>query len=277
MEYKHNHYIPRFILNSWCIEGHNYNGVHVYEILKQKKTFSDCKGKKGYSFALIDNMYIPVINDKRATSVEKWFQSHEYNLSYLINSIDNDKIGNANITDENFIKIIKAIIGLEYRSGYVLDKTRKEILSLNILKDNYDIKKATLENMIDTITEITYGFLPAHVMITHLRNKELLLSDRPVVDGGDFKIAAVGRKLMVQIFKSSYPLIMFKKEDPDFVDVINECIVKNARNWLVAGSKDLLNKYIPFFKTNEYQQEIQNEKCIKHKPIYIELGSSIEN
>lgn len=275
MKYKHNHYIPSCIINSWCIEGPKYKGVHVYEILKKKKKFSCGEGQRKYSFAIVDNIYIPEINNKRANSVERWFQSHENNLSYLINSINNDKIGNANITDENFIKIIKAIIGLEYRSGYVLDKTRKKILSLNILRDNYDIKIATLENMIDTITEITYSFLPAHIMITHLQNKELLLSDRPVVDGGDFKIAVVGKKLMVQIFKSSNPLIIYKKEDPDFVDIINQHIVKNAREWLVVGNEKLLDKYIPFFSTDEYKQDIQNEKVNGIKPKHIEFSSSI--
>jgi hypothetical protein len=129
--------------------------------------------------------------------------------------------------------------------------------------------------MIDGITEMTKSIGPAHVIVTRLRDKELLLSDRPVVDGDDMKIATIGRKIMIVIIKDSFSRITYKNEDPDFVDIINQHIVKNAREWLVAGNENLLDKYIPFFTTDEYKKDIQNEKVIGIKPEHIKFGSSI--
>ena len=276
MKYRHNHYVPSCIIKSWCTEGPKYKGVHVYEISKHKKIFSCCEGQRKFSFAIDDNIYIPEINNKRATSVERWFQTHENALSHLINGFNNHRSGNFEIDLNNLTLIKMAIIGLEQRTKYVLEKTRKEILSRNSLKDNCDIKKTKLENMINGITEMTKRIVPAHVIVTRLNDKELLLSDRPVVDGDDMKITAIGRKIMIVIIKDSFSRITYKNEDPDFIDIINKHIIKNAREWLVAGSEQLLDKYIPFFSTDEYKQDLQNERIIDLKLDHIEFGCSIE-
>lgn len=275
MKYRHNHYIPSCIIKSWCTEGPKYKGVHVYDILKHKKIFSCGEGQRKYSFAIVDNIYILETNKKRATSVEKWFQSHENALSLLIEGFNKHRSGNFEIDINNLILIKMSIIGLEHRTKYVLNKTKKEILFRNGQENKNNIKRVVLENMIAAITEMTKSIGPALVIVTRLKEKELLLCDRPVIDGDNIKIAVIGRKIMIVIMKDSISKVIFKNEDTDFVDVVNQYILTNAREWIVAGNEKILDKYIPFFITEEYKKDIQNEKVTAIKPEHLKSGYSI--
>ena len=58
MEYKRNHFIPRFMIDYWVDPTTPHKGVHVRDI-KQRRTYvSTGKGSKPFSFAIANDLYI---------------------------------------------------------------------------------------------------------------------------------------------------------------------------------------------------------------------------
>jgi len=215
-----------------------------------------------------NNLYVPKINETRLISVEKWFSSQETQLSKFLNKLDLLKYEPISYDLKNFSLSVQALIGLEYRSRFLIYKIH-EFLKNNptILKQisydiNLSIDKLVLEKLIKKITDETHRIMPAQLIVNKTVSNEFILCDRPVIDLDDSKCYIVGRRKLINIQKSDErnSNIRFGSEDAKFVDIFNHQLALQARDWILSSNELLLNRYIELINSNEYKESLKKDR-----------------
>ncbi|MBC8525829.1 MAG: hypothetical protein H8D22_03000 [Candidatus Cloacimonetes bacterium] len=283
MQYKRNHYMPITIIKNWVTESEKKTGVYVYNIKKKKKFFASAKDKRKFSFAVKNHLYVPEINQIRLTSVERWFSGQEANLTDFIKKLELFKNHNVIINLNTFSLSVLALIGLEYRSRYQINKIKEFLIKSSSvvekisLEPDSNIDKIVLKNLIHVINDQTHKIMPAQLFVTHLSNPDLVLSDRPVIDSGESKVYIASSKMVVFIQKSELGVskIELCNEDKDITEIINKQAVLQARDWIVASNESIINKYIQVINSEEYDKNLKKDKILIFKPKHLLTGYSI--
>ena len=285
MQYKRNHYIPITIINNWVTKGEKEDGIYVYNIEKKKKYFVLANDKRKFSFAVTKNLYVPEINQKRLTSVERWFSGQEAALTKFINKLKLSKYNDVIVNLNNFSISVLALTGLEYRSRYQINKIKEYLIknpdvAEKISSDtDSNIDKSVLNNLIHLITNQTNKMMPAQLLVTHLSNPDLVLSDCPVINSGETKIYIVSSKMMIFLQKSEFGVSKIEpgKEDKTITEFINKQTVLQARDWIVSSTEPIIDKYIQVINSEEYKENLKKDKIVSINLTHLLTGYSIND
>ena len=246
MDKKNNHYIPKCLLKRWVTNNGKYYGVNVLDLKTKEIDFSSSNGKKAYSFASYDNLYILTQNDKRQTNLENWFDGLENSLSLFIDKVS---LKESNLLNHlgHLNKLIMGLISFEYRSLYFFEK------GIQYLDENPEIKKGfngkssfqiVLENVVNGTTDYSNQLLPIDFIVWK-SNTPLLLSDRPLLLEivNEVSFFPLTPNILLSFKKAdSKSTIDYQKINENFAMTFNQMIIENARDWIVSIDKDELEQ-----------------------------------
>ena len=124
LKYKNNHIIPSGLLRQWVTYDEGRHGVFQYDLQKKKINFASARKRGAFSFAAIDNFYVPTIQNQRRIDIELWLGKLE---SQLRPAIDKLKAGTEGIlvaTREDAMRLLQGIFSLRHRTDASINANR---------------------------------------------------------------------------------------------------------------------------------------------------------
>lgn len=258
-KFKRNHYIPKVLLKNWIVNNEGRLGVHVFETAKYKSHFSTSNGRKPFSFAISNDLYIPKVNDIRYVGLEKYFS----NLEDTFGRATKILLSNDNVplfTSSNEISIfLRALLAFRHRTKHVIE-SNQIFLENNLNERNLilrgravDQKILLIENIVNAINHEAAEYNHIEFVISKPDSGCYILGDMPiltkVVDNFSF-IPIAKRSLLA--FRPSEVGSTYKRINGgiDLVNSINEAIAASAKKWIIAESTEQLAMYKDLVNTN---------------------------
>ncbi len=252
MEKRNNHIIPRVILKQWNSFNQNRFGVYCYEIADKKTIFSESKGKRGYSFAIEEDFYIPKIQNERKVNVENWFAGMEDMLGLVIKRLNVETEKSFFKNREEFTKFSMALFSLKHRTKYRIEQIIKHLIGNPEQKKlvqaslDRDVHLVALENLVHAITDDTIGYANYELLVCRNTMGDLIIGDEPfmaeVVDGYNF--VTLSPYFFIAFRKHGKSTFAYLPSNEKMIDTLNRTMAQNARYWVVAQREEVLSKYI---------------------------------
>ena len=248
---KNNHFIPRFMLNAWARTNDlGRFGVDYYDIERSKYLFSEGTGKKAYSFAIVNDGYVPVIGDQRRTNLEDWFSGLEGTLANAIRKFmlnDINYLGDK----ETYTKFMLAVLSFKFRTQAFVKYCEAFLKSNPDIRQFHDPEKPigliVLENVVNATCEALAQYGHCDFQIITAREDKFITGDMPFVenamDGWDWLILSNKMMLMIRGNNLNHPRIDFLPVTDVLVNLVNQQNAWQARYWIVGDSASQLAKY----------------------------------
>lgn len=269
------------MLQYWVDSDTPHKGVHVYDIRSKRSYISTGLGAKAFSFAIVDDLHIPIVNGKRAVGMEKWFSALEGPLSTFIRQAHARKKPLTFQPPEKYTRTLMALLGLECRSRYNLALIQRELEHNDSLTKALDDgresapKTVVLENLVHAVSEKLAYICPTELNIVHApRGRSWITCDRPFITSANnltgFRHVVLTNKVLLSYRRSEDGTDNYSYSDAtvDFADLINNEVALTARDWLVADSPRLLAKYAALTQTDEWHRRVAEDQLsflpIKH-------------
>lgn len=265
-EKKNNHYIPKLILKHWITSNsQNRKGVYVYDTEKNRSYFSESEGKRGFSFAIGNDLYIPKVNEKRRLELENWFGGLEKTLDKTILKLNSEKNEPLFTSQYEVAKFILALCSFKHRTRYVIEKNRKFLDEnpdkIKLISGRTDENKELilLENIVNATNHDAIKLSNFEMIVMRSKNKSLILGDMPfledVVDG--FNFLPITNKIFVG-FRSTKEESFYNIQEcsDELVESINFAIASNSKYWIVADNINQIRIYEEELKNNSEKESI---------------------
>lgn len=270
-EKKNNHYIPKLILKNWVTtNSEDRKGVYVFDTEKNRSYFSVSHGKKGFSFAIGNDLYVPRIDEKRRVELEDWFGGLENTLDKTISKLNSGKKESLFTSQYELNKFVLALFSFKYRTRYVIEKHRKFLDEnpdkLKLISGRADDNKELilLENIVNATTHDTIKLSNFEMIVMKSKNKSLIFGDMPflgdAIDG--FNFLPITNKIFIgfrSVSEESFYNIL--ECDDELVESLNSAIASNSKYWIVADNISQIGKY---------EEELKNN--IEKEPIYVPIN-----
>lgn len=253
---KNNHIIPRCVIRQWNSTKENLTGVHVYELLKRKSSFSTGKGKRAFSFAIEPYFYVPTLKDERIYKVENWLGGIENTLATFIQKLNEDFDGVLFKSKEEFTKLLLALFSLKNRTKYDIQTIRDfvhrnpNMKKLIQMEENRETEIAVLENLINITTEEAIEYSNCEITVCKINKGNIILSDRPFLhklfDGYSF--VALSPYYFISLKKTvEEPVYLYNESmNDELIHFYNKMTAENSQHWIISTNKVQLEKYIPY-------------------------------
>ena len=281
INYKRNHFIPKFMLDYWASQpnGYNFRGVWVYEIDSRRKYFANAQGGKAYDFAVSDDLYIPLIGGERTTALERWFSSLEGKLANLAKQVHEDRETLFFRNHEDAIPTLMSLFALECRSPFNIQILKGEIASSPQFSDlisqptEISIQQLVLENIINYVNEYALRFSKSNMLILRCENQDVICSDRPVFHHPTLtpRFFALTNKIIIALAKDPLNTELkytYTTLEPEMLDLLNKRIVLEAREWIVATTENQLNQYVSVVESDEWKTYRESTKIHEEGPVW---------
>jgi hypothetical protein len=272
MELKRNHFIPRFMIDYWVDAETRHRAVHVHEIAKRRSYPSTGMRPKPFSFAISSDLYVHSASGDRAVGLERWFSGLENTLASLVSQAHQRAEPITYGTSKHPTLALMALLGLECRSRYNLNKIQATLDSDEGLRNLLDpdsgapAEQQVLENIVHQVSDRVATFTPTEmVFMIAPGTSSWLLCDRPYFsdDGLEYRFIVLTNKVMLAYQRSS-DVAKYKYVDatPEFFETMNERIAMQARDWLVAASAEQLERYQKTFDSEEWRANVAADKVV---------------
>ncbi len=260
MDKQNNHYIPKCLIKRWKTSNNKNDGVYVLDLKSKTIDFNKSTGRKAFSFASVNDLYILTEDNDRNINLENWFDGLENSLSLFIDKV-NRKETNLFKNIGHLNKLIMCLVSFEFRSRYFFEK------SLEYLDDNEELRKEfndkssiqiILENVVNGTTDYTNHFFPVEFIIWE-SSVSILLCDRPllfeIIDGVSF--FPLTPKLLLSFKKTTdKTTINYQIADDVLISRFNQMIIEKARDWIVSNEKDKLEYIKNHNNFDQFDDEI---------------------
>jgi hypothetical protein len=264
-DYKKNHGVPRFMLEYWVDPSTSHKGVHVHEVKSRRSYVSTGEGKKAFSFAITNDLYIHTGYGNRAVGLERWFSRLEDALAALVHQVHVKKEP-IEYTSFTYTKTLMAIISLECRSPYNIQKIQKAIEEDKSLREiispdpSHPLEQQILENIVHLVSEQVESLTPTE-MIFFLapRSRSWVIGDRPYLtdDRLEYRFVVLTNKVLLGYRRSpDEDKYQYQEVKENFIENINRMITLQAREWLVADTSAILQKYVTLFDSDEWRTSV---------------------
>lgn len=267
-EYKKNHYIPRVILKNWVTTGPQYEGVHVFEIDANKFSFSASKGSSGFSFAIVNDLYVPILEGGRVVSAEKWLSGLEGTIGSVLPMV----LAGGDIqyaSPSTALKFVMGLLSLEFRAEYILDRFKEtlekdlDVRSFLGLHSDRTVHQIIVENIVNSVDEYARRLLPVRMTILQTNTSEFIVTDRPVVDEQYVgqRIIVVAPSIAIALEQGAPPFsYQYSPVKDDLVHSINIALATNARSWIAGTSEEIVKKYSAIVGSDVWTKSKSSEK-----------------
>lgn len=266
---KNNHYIPRLILKHWVTKNsEDRKGVYVLDTAKNKSYFSSSEGKRAFSFAIGNDLYVPKIEDERRVELEEWFGGLESTLAKTILKLNSTNQKPLFQSQDEMTKFVLALFSFKHRTKYVIEKHRKYLEEnpdkLKLISGRTDDNKELilLENIVNATTHDTIKLSNFEMVVMKSKGKSLIMGDMPflenIVDG--FNLLPITNRIFIgfrSIRESSFYNV--QESSDKLVESLNYAIASNSKYWIVADNKIQIEKYGEELKTNMDKEPIYTQ------------------
>lgn len=259
-EKKNNHFIPKLILKHWVTtNSDNRKGVHVLDTIKNKSYFSSSEGKRGFSFAIGNDLYVPKIEGKRRVELEDWFGGLEATLAKTILKLNSDKKEPLFNSETEMAKFVLALFSFKHRTKYVIDKHRKYLddnpdkLKLISGRTDDNNELILLENIVNATTHDTIKLSNFEMIVMKSKGKSLIMGDMPFLENiiDSFNFLPLTNKIFIGFRSIKEKSFYHVLESGDkLVESLNFAIASNSRYWIVADNISQIGKYEEELKSN---------------------------
>lgn len=267
-EYKKNHYIPKVILKNWVTQGPTYDGINAFDIETKKIIFSAAKGSSGFSFAIANDLYVPILDGERIVDAEKWLSGLEGAIGAILpNIISGKDIQYPNHMDA--VKFLMGLLSLQYRSEYDLSKFRDavagdaEVQKFLGLHLDRTVDQVVVENIVNSVGETMRSITPTKMRIFQPSSGEFIITDRPVIPENYVgeRIIVVAPKVAIALSKGVPPFgYQYVPIDESMVETINDLLATQARSWIAGGSQTIVQKYAAVVGSEKWTKMRDSEK-----------------
>lgn len=276
MDYKRNHFIPRFMLDYWVDPLASQPGVHVYDIQRKRTRFASGRGGKAYSFAIANDLYVHSVGGSRAVGLERWFSGLEGALAALARQAHERRDSIAYGASEDCTKALMAIFGLECRSPYnvrIIEQKLASDESLRKLLDPDSVAPAeqqVLENIVHYVSDRVADYTPTEmIFMVAPESRSWLLCDRPYFHQPDlgYRFVVLTNKILLGFKRSSdVPKYNYVDANAEIFALLNHHIALQARDWLVADSSATLGEFEAVVESTEWEKNVASDH-ISYEPI----------
>jgi len=266
MAKRKNHEVSRFYLKRWANDGK----IWMFDI--ETQTIEERSSEA--TFAIQNYLYVPEIDGRRDDSVEEWFGYAENQLAVYLQRLDKREVGKP-VKGEQYMGIVFALVGLGYRSGYELKKIEQMLgADENLRKqmevsDDDNLHVIAVENLINIVTRQAESYLQMGMGIIYGLANPLITCERPGFDGVAKGVSSY------QIPLGPYEFAMIDEHRPtpmislnevagtkEFVDTANDFTIKRARKWVVANSREVLEKIAPMLTKEKVEERASKDNLI---------------
>lgn len=273
--YRQNHFVPSFMIAYWADIAAQRSSVNVFDIEKDRSFLSTGEGRSPYSFASQNDLYVPRVDGKRATSLERWFSEIEGSLAHFarqahsrISPIDLPRLGDVS-------KVIVALLSLQMRSPRNLDVIQSAIEGNPSLHSTLDpegddtAQRVALENIIHCSTDRHHDFLPVEFRLGICPcDANLILTESPtfVLDDDGWHFAVLTNRVLVGYRKNlDGNFSKYVDLPPEFVAEVNDILAMRARRWIVAKTAQELEPFIDLVRSDRWKNQ-EDETSVTFYP-----------
>lgn len=259
-EKKLNHYIPRLILKNWVTTNdENRKGVYVFDTKKNKSYFSEAEGKRAFSFAIGNDLYVPKINDERRLELEDWFGGLENTSANAIRKIASNENEPLFSNRDETVKFAMALMSFKYRTKFVIEKMSSYLEEnpeyLKLIRSRLDNNKELiiLEHIVNATTHATLELSHFEMIAWKSNNKSLIFGDVPFLDNvaDGYSFMPITNKIFISLRsimgESRYTILECEDE---MIHSLNLAIASNSVNWIIADNISQIEEYEPELKNN---------------------------
>ena len=266
------HEVTQAFLRFWHTRHEDKLGVWVFDLTRQKIRFST-----SFSFAEENYLYIPLNKGQRDEGVEAWFSSIEGAMIKLIRRLETESFADP-IHGNELQFVLLGLVSLAYRSGYQVKKLRDAILSNSEWKKHFEVTSrdeahlASVEIMLNMIIQQGELFYGGENSVLYNISCPLLICESPFFDmTSRGPLHAVGpitpsAAFMLDASRAQGgPSLSFAKAEGDnskFCATLNDFTVMRARKWIVATSKEQLEKILPQLTPEKIAERKAKDKVV---------------
>ena len=244
MAKRKNHEVSKFYLKRWAHNGK----IWMFDIQKQAIEERSTEA----TFAIHNHLYVPIINGVRDDSIEDWFGEAEDKLAAYLQRLDKRDLSRG-LPADSYLRIVFALVGLGYRSGYELKLIEKLLQEDETLRsqmgidDESNLEVVALENLINIVTMQAKSCLNLGMGVMCGLKFPLLTCERPgfdmaqrgfqsfVIPLGPYELALIDRDNPVGVITTTQ-----SEGSKSFVDLANRFTISRARSWVVANDPEIL-------------------------------------
>jgi hypothetical protein len=282
-QHKRNHYVPQFMLRYWTTHpvDKSHEGIFVYDIERREKSFARSAGRRSFSFAAANDLYVPKFDHGRAVELEKWLGASESALALLARQAHARK-QNLDLGDGlSMAKMLTAVFSLECRSPYMLARLEEAVRTDPAFRERFgaaesdDPKQVVLQNLPNYTHDLSLQMTPPGFTIVHSDGGGVLVGDRPYFydPGIGQRFFALTNKVILAVERVEKE-VLYKYVDakPDFVDFFNTELALQARSWIAAESEEILDRYVSVVESPEWKRRRESDRAVVEPLEYLNTG-----
>lgn len=244
------------MLSQWETFDYNRFGVYQYDIGRKKINFASSRKKSRFSFAAINNFYVPTIENKRRLDIEQWFGNMESLLRPAIKKIAEGTEGVIVQSRQDASKLLRALFSLRHRTEPAVNGNRHyfdrnpQVRKLMNVSEERDLNLVVLENMVNATLHDAIDYTNFRIVIFRNKAGDLILGDQPFL--GDIlksnsQFVVLSPHFFVAIQKKVEGGYFNYVDTPaEIISGMNGHIARHARKWIVARKKETLESVLAF-------------------------------
>ncbi len=282
--HRRNHYVPRFMIQYWEKLNGGVRGVFVHLLAEDRSCFERTTKRRPYPFAVAEDLYVPLIDGRRAISMEaRWLNEQETALSELVR-LAHQRSDRLARDIAGYTRISMALFALEQRSRFNLEHLRRAVEDRPDLcgyisaSPEREPHRLVLENLIHLAMEMHTRHWPLTLTFVHAGNANFILTDRPgVTDPGMAERVMVLTNKVAVVYRKALGQPSFEHIDAteEFVDTVKRMLAIKARDWIVADDLSLLNRWAQVSRSAEAENYRRSERIGRVEPLLLPSGFSI--
>jgi hypothetical protein len=249
------------VLSQWETFGYERYGAYQYDIGHKRINFASSRGKGRFSFAAINNFYVPTIENERRLAIEKWFGDMESLLRPVIEKISRRTEDILVQSRQDASKLLRALFSLRHRTESAVNSNREyfgqnpQVRKLMNVSEDRELNLVVLENMVNATIHDAIDFANFRMTIFKSDAGNLVLGDQPFL--GDMlksnaHFIVLSPYFFVAIRKESEGAYFNYVDAPvELISAMNEHIARHARRWVIARRREILEGILPFADENK--------------------------
>lgn len=229
-------------------------GVWLYTCADNCRRFYERRRRPPYAFAIIEDMYVPLINGSRDTRLEsRWLNERETVLARATDQLCQGETESVFPGEREINLFVEGLCALECRSPF----------NLEIIQGTLVTKNRTLGNMVAYIKQQTAQLTPPKLFFSHApRGSTYILTDRPVIDSNmGVYHAVLASNLAVTFFRDTGTATHRNVSAQDVKD-LNKLLAWHARDWIVACDEQGVNRWATVHRSGDGEEYRASERVV---------------
>jgi hypothetical protein len=221
-------------------------------------------------------VYVPRIEDERATSVEQWLSDLEGELASLCTQVHDRKDPLTIQTHSAAVRALMAMFSLECRSSHNVEAVAAAIEADPSMAEivggepGQSTKQMALQNLITLVTERATAYGRLRLRFWYSPNGGVLLCDRPTFSADGLPTFVVLTNRVIASVEEGDPQETFGYQyhelGEDFLASLNTMSALQARAWIVADTEAGLQQYIKVVQSDDWARSVASDS-VRFEPV----------